>query len=66
MKYAWIAEQKVFSLTEMCRVLDVSISGYRAWSRGGQPDRQRLTHTIPHKSNGINKTVKKQQVAVCH
>ena len=43
MKYAWIAEQKVFSLTEMCRVLDVSISGYRAWSRGGQPDRQRLT-----------------------
>lgn len=44
MKYAWIAEQgNVFALTEMCDVLDVSISGYRAWKRGGQPDRKRLT-----------------------
>jgi hypothetical protein len=29
--------------TEMCTVLDVSISGYRAWKRGGTPDRKRLT-----------------------
>jgi putative transposase len=43
-KYAWIAEQdKVFPLTEMCVVLDVSMSGYRAWKRGGTPDRKRLT-----------------------
>ena len=34
MKYAWIAAQgKAYSLTEMCDVLDVSISGYRAWKR---------------------------------
>ena len=44
MKYAWIAAQgKAFSLTEMCDVLDVSISGYRAWKRGGTPDRKRLS-----------------------
>ena len=44
MKYAWIAVQgKAFSLVEMCDVLDVSVSGYRAWKRGGTPDRQRLT-----------------------
>ena len=44
MKYAWIAEQgKRFALAEMCEVLDVSISGYRAWKRGGVPDRKRLT-----------------------
>ena len=44
MKYAWIAAQgKAFSLTEMCEVLGVSISGYRAWKRGGAPDRKRLT-----------------------
>jgi len=42
-KYAWIAEQgKTLSLAEMCDVLDVSISGYRAWKRGGTPDRKRL------------------------
>jgi transposase InsO family protein len=29
----------------MCEVLAVSISGYRAWKRGGQPDRKRLTDT---------------------
>jgi hypothetical protein len=30
-KYAWIAEQgKGFALAEMCEVLGVSISGYRA------------------------------------
>ena len=44
MKYAWIAAQgKAFALAEMCDVLDVSISGYRAWKRGGKPDRQSLT-----------------------
>jgi putative transposase len=42
-KYAWIAAQdKSFSLTEMCDVLNVSISGYRAWKCGGKPDRKRL------------------------
>ncbi len=44
MKYAWIAEQaKAFALSEMCDVLGVSISGYRAWKRGGAPDRKRLS-----------------------
>lgn len=44
MKYAWIAAQgKAFPLTDMCRMLEVSLSGYRAWKRGGTPDRQRLT-----------------------
>jgi putative transposase len=43
-KVAWIAEQvKVFSLAEVCDVLDVSISGYRAWKRSGKPDRKRLS-----------------------
>ena len=44
MKYAWIAGQgQAYALSEMCSVLAVSISGYRAWKRGGQPDRKRLT-----------------------
>lgn len=44
MKYAWIgAHTKVFALIEMCVVLDVSVSGYRAWKRGGKPDRKQLT-----------------------
>lgn len=44
MKYAWMdINSKVYALTEMCVVLDVSISGYRAWKRGGTPDRKRLT-----------------------
>jgi putative transposase len=43
-RYAWIIEQgKLYSLAEMCAVLDVSISGYRAWARGGTPNRKRLT-----------------------
>jgi putative transposase len=43
-KYAWIAEQgSRYPLVEICDVLDVSISGYRAWKRGGHPDRKRLT-----------------------
>jgi putative transposase len=43
-KYAWIdLHSAVFALTEMCAALDVSRSGYRAWKRGGTPDRKRLT-----------------------
>ena len=44
MKYAWMdGHSKAYALTEMCVVLDVSISGYRAWKRGGTPNRRRLT-----------------------
>lgn len=44
MKYAWIDEhRKAYGLDETCAVLDVSISGYRAWKRGGKPCRKRLT-----------------------
>ena len=44
MKYAWIAKQgEAFALFELCDVLDVSISGYRAWTRSGKPDRKRLS-----------------------
>lgn len=46
MKYAWIdAQGNAFALNEMCAILDVSISGYRAWKNGGTPDRKRLTDT---------------------
>lgn len=44
MKYAWIdMQRKDYGLGEMCSVLDVSVSGYRSWKRGGKPDRKRLT-----------------------
>ena len=44
MKYAWLEKQsKDYRLDEMCRVLGVSESGYRAWKRGGKPHRKRLT-----------------------
>ena len=44
MKYAWIDQNaKHFELHELCRVLEVSISGYRSWKRGGSPERKRLT-----------------------
>ncbi len=44
MKYAWIAtNSKIYSLAEMCTVFGVSVSGYRAWQRGGIPGRTRLT-----------------------
>jgi hypothetical protein len=37
-KYAWIdAQGKAFALTEMCAILDVSISGYRAWLHARSP-----------------------------
>jgi len=43
-KYAWIDEQrKDYELDGMCSVLEVSVSGYRSWKRGGTPDRKRLT-----------------------
>ena len=36
MKYAWIdAQRREYPLPDMCQVLLVSISGYRAWRRGG-------------------------------
>lgn len=44
MKYAWIAaNSKTYSLAEMCAVVEVSVSSYRAWQRGGIPGRKRLT-----------------------
>ena len=44
MKYAWIdAQRRDYPLPDMCEALAVSISGYRAWKRGGKPDRTRLT-----------------------
>lgn len=44
MKYAWIdAHRKAYPLPAMCGTLTVSISGYRAWRRGGSPQRKRLT-----------------------
>jgi transposase InsO family protein len=42
-KYAWIAKHQEFLLIEMCDVLDVSLSGYRSWKRGGKPNRKRLS-----------------------
>lgn len=36
------AQVKAFSLNELCDILGVSIGGYRAWKRGGTPDRKRL------------------------
>jgi putative transposase len=43
-KYAWIdAHRDEFDLRQMCAVLEVSVSGYRAWKRGGTPNRKRLT-----------------------
>ncbi len=44
MKYAWIdAHRQEFALADLCPALEVSISGYRAWKRGGTPERRRLT-----------------------
>jgi putative transposase len=42
-KYAWIdAQRREFPLPDMCQVLGVSNSGWRAWRCGGKPDRTRL------------------------
>ncbi len=44
MKYAWLdGQRKDYEIDELCRVLGVSESGYRAWKRGGKPQRKRLT-----------------------
>ena len=46
MRYAWIdAQRKANPLPAMCETLTVSISGYRAWKRGGTANRKRLTDT---------------------
>ena len=36
-------QRKVYTVDEMCRVLAVSESGYRAWKQGGTPNSTRLT-----------------------
>lgn len=44
MKYAWIdAHRRHYPMPELCEALAVSISGWRAWKRGGTPGSQRLT-----------------------
>ncbi len=44
MKYAWIdAHRKEYELSDLCRALAVSVSGFRAWKGGGTPERKRLT-----------------------
>lgn len=44
MKYAWIETQRRdYPLPALCATLAVSGSGYRAWQRGGKPNRRRLT-----------------------
>jgi putative transposase len=43
-KYAWLdSQRRDFELAELCAVLDVSVSGYRSWMRGGKSDRKRLS-----------------------
>jgi putative transposase len=43
-KYAWIDSVLTEApLRELCALVNVSVSGYRAWKRGGTPDRKRLT-----------------------
>jgi putative transposase len=44
MKYAWIGQHRaVYPLVLMCALLAVSVNGFRAWLRGGSPQRKRLT-----------------------
>lgn len=44
MKYAWIDQhRRDYGLGEMCGVLEVSVSGYRSWKKGGTPKRKRLS-----------------------
>ena len=44
MKYAWMdAQRREYPLGSMCELLGVSVSGYRAWARGGSPTRTWLT-----------------------
>ena len=44
MKYAWLdGERRNYPLPVLCDTLEVSISGYRAWKRGGTLARKHLT-----------------------
>lgn len=44
MKYTWISAQRPdYRLDEMCRVLNVSASGYHSWKHGGKLNGKRLT-----------------------
>ena len=44
MKYAWLdGQRKQYPLPVLCDTLAVSISGYRAWKRGGTAERKHLT-----------------------
>lgn len=44
MKHAWIdRHRRQYPLSALCGALAVSISGYRAWKRGGAPRSLRLT-----------------------
>lgn len=46
MKYAWIDAQRAdYPLPELCEVVGVSASGYRAWRHGGSPDSNRLSNS---------------------
>jgi putative transposase len=43
-KYAWLdGQRRHYPLPALCETLAVSVSGYRAWKRGGRRCRQRLT-----------------------
>jgi hypothetical protein len=43
---AWIdAQRREYPLPDMCEVLTVSVSGYRAWRRGRTPGSTRLNDT---------------------
>jgi putative transposase len=43
-KYAWLdGQRRHYPLPVLCDTLEVSVSGYRAWKRGGQRRQQRLT-----------------------
>ncbi|WP_213233704.1 IS3 family transposase [Caballeronia sp. NK8] len=44
-KYAWIDTQcRHFPLSALGELLSVSLNGYRAWKRGGAPERKRLSN----------------------
>ena len=44
MKYAWLDLQlHSYPVLALCEVLEVSLSGYRSWKRGGTPQRKRLS-----------------------
>jgi len=41
-KYAWIDRHRaMYPLALMCALLAVSLNGFRAWLRGGSPNRKR-------------------------